>query len=254
MNRTDRLAARLAAEENLYQGKPFKVVKRGGKNSRILLDGASDSQVVPNHELWPDQFSPPQAPKKKPSRGTKPKTPAKQTYFPEEDHYNITEEPPAGLEPGTYEYEEWETKYIDDNWDRKENLKKQRLEKEFTDSLVPGVPREHQEAQNAGKVFDWYDQKDPNFVREFLGARGFKIADGYDDDPADDQHSPGVKSWVNPYTGQRATVSIATKNNRGKNVQGWKPKATLSFNVLKENRAKRRTPEQKYRDNFVLYD
>lgn len=57
-----------------------------------------------------------------------------------------------------------------------------------------------------------------------------------------------VYTWKNPVTGQRANLSHHFVDKRGRKID----EAKLGFYRMVQ--PKRRTPEQKRRDNFVLYD
>jgi hypothetical protein len=50
--------------------------------------------------------------------------------------------------------------------------------------------------------------------------------------------------WHHPETTQRASISVENKSGI----------ATISYSMLKSQRAKPRTAAQVHRDNFVLYD
>jgi hypothetical protein len=196
-----------------YQGKPFTVMKRGGKNSRILLEGDTDSILVPNHELWPDQYAAPEMPAQKGRRpGRKPskvkkKLPGrKRPFSPRSETPDLLELPPSSppewVEPQPRGEDRSATKYSPIPFERAKEIL-------INKGFQPPPPGEY---------------------------RGFSTA--------------AVYAWRNPYTGQMANLKHETSDKRGRPVDN----ASIVYHVLKENRSTRRTPQQKYRDNYVQYD
>lgn len=212
-----RLASRNAAGENVYQGRPFQIVKKGGKNSRILVEGESESRLVPNHELWPGEYVAPDAGKA--PRGRSPggtRRPGRRRRQ-------------RGQEPS------YATK-------RKKQL-------ETLEQLPPDAPPEWGQPQPRGEDQEaWKGNTRTTLKRakEILKAKGFK-----QDGSHGAQHTHAtIYQWRNPYTGQLANLKHTTSDKRGRKLD----QAEIAYHIMKQNRLKPRTPEQKARDNFVLYD
>lgn len=79
-----------------------------------------------------------------------------------------------------------------------------------------------------------------------LTSQGFQKQEGQ----TQQFQSADVHHWTNPHTTQRANLSHKSRDKRGRPLD----EAKIAYHLVKEMRSKRRTPDQKYRDNFVLYD
>jgi len=108
------------------------------------------------------------------------------------------------------------------------------------------VPDDHKKPQPAGEVYSRsYQPWKLEQAKKYLADRGFTFK--YERQIGD---RTDLYVYQNPHTEQLANLSHTTTDKKHRPID----EAKLVFHLLKQHKPKRRTPDQKYRDNFVLYD
>lgn len=104
------------------------------------------------------------------------------------------------------------------------------------------TPAEHLMVRKKSEI-PWQDMTFAK-AKKFLEDRGFVLLP----DHTQQFQTAQVYHFTNPHTTQRANLSHKSKDKRGNPID----EAKLNFHLVTQ--PKRRTSEQKYRDNYVQYD